>query len=119
MIRYLATAKGLFDYLQGRADSKTLLALYLPGFLKSKGESMDELRMRVTAQGLTVSEAQQIIKCAENEATAHERRSPQKTVSSKKREAKLATKVPELVTPYLDEEDQQEFVEAEVSDFQL
>ena len=56
------------------------------------------MRMRVTAQGLSVSEARQIIDCAYNESSAHERRSPQKQpISSlnslcEKRQAKLLTK---------------------------
>jgi len=57
----LATAKGLFDFLQGRIDSFSIIGQYLPGFLKTKGETIDQLRMRVTAQGLTVSEALEII----------------------------------------------------------
>jgi hypothetical protein len=51
VIRYLATAKGLFDYLQGRnaSEAKIIIGQYLPGFLKTKDESIDQLRMRVTA----------------------------------------------------------------------
>jgi uncharacterized protein YoxC len=65
----------------------------------SKVETVDELRMRVTAEGLAVSEAKQIIECASNEAFAHERRSPQKSnqislskVLSGKRESKMKEK---------------------------
>lgn len=79
VIKYLTLFKSLHIFVtdsnSGLAPSDLLqISQYIPAFLCSGTESLSQLQTRLTAEGLLVSELNQLIECIDLETCAHDRK---------------------------------------------